>query len=449
MRDAKGYYAVLEVEPEADQTQIKSSYRRLAKKYHPDSSAGLGDPQKIRLINQAYDIVGDPKKRADYDLNGLVPEPDKSSDKALDPIRCHVCSQIPAFPRYLVFWRVFSFLLATWSSPVQGMYCAKCAKNEAMRSTILTSIFGWWGFPWGPIMTIGKGFENALGGKGEQDRHEALAWYNALALLHSGQISMAVAIAEQLVGARDEEIRDAATALVETGRANGVTLNGHLKDPWRQVASQTPIRLGALFAAPTALILAIVVGSGTSGKAADNFYAASDQKGSAAARKLQPNDAQSEASSMPPPKPAEVCSTELENGRILFGRKNLASDGHALEISNGSAGDAIVKMRYSNSSKIYISFFVKQNQTIKIDGIHNGNYRIQYALGHALNKMCKKFISPNSVGEFPQIEPLRSEIVDDYRGQGIMYQRLSYTLYTVPGGNIRPETISKDAFDAD
>ena len=139
----------------------------------------------------------------------------------------------------------------------------------------------------------------------------------------------------------------------------------------------------------------------------------------------------------------------MVNGQILLGRKNLSPDGHRLEISNGSDGDAIVKLRNASTGKIVTSFFVQRNEMASIDGVRNGTYRIQYALGHSIDKSCIKFIAPVSVGEFPQIESLQSEIVDDYRGRGIMFRRLSYTLYKVAGGNVQPETISPDAFNAD
>jgi curved DNA-binding protein CbpA len=63
----KDYYKTLEVTPAASQNDIKRSYRRLALKYHPDKNAGdkLYEA-KFREINEAYDILSNPKKRQDY-----------------------------------------------------------------------------------------------------------------------------------------------------------------------------------------------------------------------------------------------------------------------------------------------------------------------------------------------------------------------------------------------
>lgn len=63
------YYTILGLEKNATQEQIKTAYRSLAFKYHPDRNQG--NPQaeeKLKLINQAYDILGDAKKKADYDI---------------------------------------------------------------------------------------------------------------------------------------------------------------------------------------------------------------------------------------------------------------------------------------------------------------------------------------------------------------------------------------------
>lgn len=54
------YYQILELPYQADDQEIKSSYRRLAMKYHPDRATG--QEEKFKLINEAYKILSDPKK---------------------------------------------------------------------------------------------------------------------------------------------------------------------------------------------------------------------------------------------------------------------------------------------------------------------------------------------------------------------------------------------------
>lgn len=65
------YYELLEVERTADEATLKSAYRKLAMKYHPDKNAGCKDHEaKFKAINEAYDCLKDPQKRAAYDRFG-------------------------------------------------------------------------------------------------------------------------------------------------------------------------------------------------------------------------------------------------------------------------------------------------------------------------------------------------------------------------------------------
>ncbi|NMP24003.1 DnaJ C-terminal domain-containing protein [Sulfobacillus harzensis] len=66
MAAPKDYYQVLEVDEKADQATIKKAYHRLARKYHPDVSGKAGE-EKFKEINEAYEALSDPKKRAEYD----------------------------------------------------------------------------------------------------------------------------------------------------------------------------------------------------------------------------------------------------------------------------------------------------------------------------------------------------------------------------------------------
>lgn len=63
MRD---YYAILEVSPTATTAEIKRSYRRLARLHHPDLNKQALDTH-IKRLNEAYEVLRDPVKRAAYD----------------------------------------------------------------------------------------------------------------------------------------------------------------------------------------------------------------------------------------------------------------------------------------------------------------------------------------------------------------------------------------------
>lgn len=64
----KDYYKILGLSPKATDEEIKAAFRRLALRYHPDKNPGdsLAE-EKFRLISEAYSVLGDPQKRAEYD----------------------------------------------------------------------------------------------------------------------------------------------------------------------------------------------------------------------------------------------------------------------------------------------------------------------------------------------------------------------------------------------
>ncbi|MDN5317842.1 MAG: molecular chaperone DnaJ, partial [Thermoanaerobacterium sp.] len=68
---AKDYYAILGLDRNASDDDIKKAYRTLAKKYHPDLNPGNKEAeQKFKEINEAYQILSDPQKKAQYDQFG-------------------------------------------------------------------------------------------------------------------------------------------------------------------------------------------------------------------------------------------------------------------------------------------------------------------------------------------------------------------------------------------
>jgi molecular chaperone DnaJ len=67
----KDYYAILGVGKNATQKEIKDAYRKLARKYHPDSNKGNKETEeKFKEIGEAYEILKDAKKRKEYDEMG-------------------------------------------------------------------------------------------------------------------------------------------------------------------------------------------------------------------------------------------------------------------------------------------------------------------------------------------------------------------------------------------
>ncbi len=73
---SKDYYKILNLSKNASQEEIKRAFRELAHKHHPDKG---GDAEKFKELNEAYQALGNPEKRKQYDQYGTTFDPSTGS----------------------------------------------------------------------------------------------------------------------------------------------------------------------------------------------------------------------------------------------------------------------------------------------------------------------------------------------------------------------------------
>ncbi len=103
------YYKILQLDPEAEQEIVRVVYHKLSLKYHPDGSDP--NPEKMRLLNEAYDVVGNPARRKRYDAHRQYYEKDSLS----------VAGSQPRSPRY-------------WDPPTQPFSSAASTPRRRYRT---------------------------------------------------------------------------------------------------------------------------------------------------------------------------------------------------------------------------------------------------------------------------------------------------------------------------
>jgi hypothetical protein len=198
-RDPKGYYAQLGVAQTASAAEIKQAFRRLALQVHPDRNTSAAAEETFKQLVQAHEVLSNPGKRADYDAQCIdMPQPAAGwgkPSKVLTPIVCVVCERIPIQPKYVIFYEVKSLFVTTRRTPIQGIYCRKCAGKRLRRATLVTWLLGWWGIPWGPVYTVQALVQNLLGGTKPSDTNARILGYQARYFASVGRMFLARSLA--------------------------------------------------------------------------------------------------------------------------------------------------------------------------------------------------------------------------------------------------------------
>jgi hypothetical protein len=201
-RDPKGYYAILGLAPGADFITIRSAYRARVKAVHPDRNGSSRAREEFQRIVEAYGVLRDVVRRAEYDTTGDSGLADEDTIPAA-PYGCATCGKVTAQPRYVVFHTVRSFLVWAKTGKVEGIFCRDCADRAGVKASIASWAWGWWSPP-GLLLTPLALVRNLLGGSMPKRENARLLIRQARAFLDRGEIDIARSLAGQAAGfARD------------------------------------------------------------------------------------------------------------------------------------------------------------------------------------------------------------------------------------------------------
>lgn len=197
-RDPKGYYATLGLTPGADINAIKSAYRSRVKRVHPDRNASSRAREEFQRLMEAYAVLRDVVRRAEYDTTGQECV-DDDDDTALDgsiPIVCGSCGSITAQPRYVVYHTVRSFLIWAKTGRLEGIFCRVCADRTAVKASISSWLWGWWSLP-GLLLTPLALLRNLFGGTKPRRENARILIRQGRAFLARGELELAHSLAMQ------------------------------------------------------------------------------------------------------------------------------------------------------------------------------------------------------------------------------------------------------------
>jgi DnaJ domain len=489
-RDFKSYYRVLGVPAGASGEELKRAYRKLAKDLHPDRHSD--DPTataKFQSLNEAYAVLSNPSTRARYDAACMVAETASSPRQAIDPLPCSSCGAVSAQPRYIIFWYVISLIFVTSRRTMQGVFCPSCAAKTAVRASTISWLLGWWGFPWGPIWTIGALYRNMLNSTQPADVNGQILGHQALYFWNKGNPNLAAATIDQALGFKvAPTLRERLLGLKDTLPP---LPKARLIDRWKLVR-------GWGFWVQLAPALAVVVFV-TWVNWGDIEVATAKHKDveAAAARRALAHAADMKTSVFAEPdSAARVLATvrPFEDFNVLVGRgteryervitgrgvvgyisKGSILDGggtadlthkcfpfgpvqltngmifrqtshgpHVLKTTNGLSSDAVVKLRDMTGHTV-LSFYVKSGSQASINNVSEGQFTIEFGTGYDFSKDCGYFLRDNTYSRFVDSAIFETKTEGDYRYNSV----IEITLNPVVGGTAKTESLDDITFDQD
>ena len=168
------YYSILQVSPNAESAVIEAAYRRLAWKYHPDVNKSPDASERMKVINEAYEVLGDPMRRAQYDQVFFRQDTattgrhrtEPYTETLTPPFSCEACGRVDETLRATVFQYVVSIIVVSFRrGGGAGVLCSSCRARNVIMYTLLSLLLGPWGLPWGLLWTLEAVAVNLSGGR--------------------------------------------------------------------------------------------------------------------------------------------------------------------------------------------------------------------------------------------------------------------------------------------
>jgi hypothetical protein len=257
------FYAALGVAPDASQAVIRTAYRRLARRWHPDLNSSAQAAAEFALISEAYAVLGSEERRAAYNRATLGHSALRASSAPQRPICCSECGGVTAQPRILVFRS--SIGLGLWSRILrtEGVFCSRCARRSGSRASLLTALAGWWAVPLGPFIAAWCIGLNALGGSRHPKADRRLALLNAQVFLEQENLNLAYALARHALEGAEGADAQKAHDIMRHAKPPGITGRAlALKDPWRASPPYLALHALLLLAPPATMIMVVVMLNG-------------------------------------------------------------------------------------------------------------------------------------------------------------------------------------------
>lgn len=450
--DPSGFYTVLGLAPGASLAAIKTAYRARVKAVHPDRNPSPGAREEFQRLVQAYGILRDVVRRAEYDATGSPGVEDDAAAPA-SPFACCRCGHVTAQPRYVVLHEVKSYLLWARTSRVEGIFCRDCADAAAARASTATWAWGWWSPP-GLILTPLALIRNLLGGTMPGHVNARILIRQARAFLARGELGLASAVARQAgrfarVAAHRRQIADILRA------TNGE--DRRLKDRWRPwtggvfAAQLLPLAALPLTIAVFWMIMArpwdgpVGVSAGITVEppvVGEIRHVAVDalklrQAPQDGAPVLTLLDRFTAVTTLSTPRDSEWVEIKAPSGltgyvptRNLYGGSGdllrhewcdehrgvkptagetlirRASGEHQMMIHNDGRTDAVVKLKTPSGNTV-LSYYVPATYHLGVGSIPAGTYRIEFATGSHYSRACGLFVDDMRTLQLPFTLTLR------------------------------------------